>query len=94
MPTTLKAVLRVPPGSDQTSAGNVQVDGERLVAWMEFQIPVRSPLREDRTMCDFDALEYPAETHPGRIEHPCAVARLQNDGIHGTSVSDGAGCEL
>src|SRR5208283_3947103 len=52
MSTALKAVTYVSPGFDQTCAGNVQVDGERLFVWIGLLIPVRVPVRRRRSICD------------------------------------------
>ena len=57
----LLAVVCMPPRADQARPSCVEVHGEAFGLGIQLNLPVGTPLGNDRTTCDLDSLQDAAE---------------------------------
>jgi hypothetical protein len=77
--TTLRAVFDVAPRTEQTGALGIQHHHEGLRVHVELETEVRPPGRRRIPSIKVQSLQDAAKAHPGGIEEPCAVARLEDE---------------
>jgi hypothetical protein len=80
--TTLEAIVCVTPRLDHPCPGWIEHHGEGLGVFFELQAEVGLPLRSDRMLLHVDSLEDPTKPIAFCVEHPGAVARLQDQPSH------------
>lgn len=66
----------------ESCAGWIQLDGEFFGAFLELKSVVGTPFGSHSMPVYFDALQYAPKPMALEVEHPRAVARLENQRLH------------
>lgn len=78
-PAALRAVLDMTPRPEQPRALRVEHHDERLGVRIELEAEVGPPGRRRIPGVEVEPFQNAAKTHPGRVEKPRAVARLEDE---------------